>query len=578
MLSFEQVIRGIVMMVRWLCQGVFLVITLTAQPGFAASTEAVYGDHAMVSSRSTLASAAGIDIMKQGGNAVDGAVATAFALAVTYPSAGNIGGGGFAVIHFPDGRVLTQDHREKAPGKAHRDMYLDEAGQEVKAWSRSTHLASGVPGSVDGLLDMLGRHGTKTRREVLAPAIRLAREGFVLDRYMARHINTVGAKLQESAAAGKKFSQGRRQLRAGDLWQQPDLAKTLQRIADRGRAGFYEGATADLIVAEMRRGNGIISHEDLNNYRSIWRDPVTTNYRGYDVWTMAPPSSAVLVLQILNMLEPYDVASMGWGSSELIHLMIEAERRAYADRAEHLGDPDFWDVPIEGLAGKTYAGKRFADVDLKKASDSAAISAGTPNHRESMETTHFSVMDSSGMAVSLTTTLNSSYGSKIVVTGAGFLLNNEMNDFSVKPDTMNQFDLIGREANAIAPNKRMLSSMSPTIVAKDGQAILVTGSPGGSTIITTTLQVIMNVVDHGMPLHDAVSMPRFHHQWTPNRILYENYAFSPDTLRALMSLGHVSFFQWPYGRGIGDANSVMRRDGVLHGVKDPRAEGVAVGF
>lgn len=577
MLSFGQVISGSFAMFKCLIRGAFLFL-VAVQSALAASTEAVYGDNAMVSSRSTLASAAGIEIMQQGGNAVDGAVATAFALAVTYPSAGNIGGGGFAVIHFPDGRVLTQDHREKAPGKAHRDMYLDDEGNEIKELSRSTHLAAGVPGSVDGLLDMLQRHGTKSRQEVMAPAIRLARDGFELDRYLARHINTAGKKLQDTPAGKKKFSMGDRLLEAGDVWKQPDLAATLQRISDKGRSGFYEGETADLIVAEMQRGNGIISHEDLKNYRSVWRDPVTTNYRGYDVWTMGPPSSAVLVLQILNMLEPYELASMGWGSSELIHLMVEAERRAYADRAEHLGDPDFWDVPLEGLASKEYAKQRFADVDPGKASNSDDILAGNPGSKESMETTHFSVMDSSGMAVSFTTTLNSSYGSKLVVAGAGFVLNNEMNDFSVKPNTMNQFDLIGREANAIEPGKRMLSSMSPTIVSKDGKPVLVTGSPGGSTIITTTLQVILNVIDHGMPLHDAVSLPRFHHQWTPNRIIYEKYAFSPDTLKVLESLGHVGFMEWPYGRGIGDANSVMIKDGVLHGVKDPRAEGVAVGF
>ncbi|MBO7007893.1 MAG: gamma-glutamyltransferase [Pseudomonadales bacterium] len=577
MLFFEQLISGRDVMFKCLIRGVFLFV-LTTQTVLGASTEAVYGDKAMISSRSTLASAAGIEIMAQGGNAVDGAVATAFALAVTYPSAGNIGGGGFAVIHFPDGRVLTQDHREKAPGTAHRDMYLDADGNEVKGLSRDTHLAAGVPGSVDGLLDLLERHGTKSRQEVLLPAIRLAKEGFVLDRYMARHINTVGKRLQDTPAAKKVFSMGDRLVEAGDVWQQPDLAVTLQRIHDKGRAGFYEGKTADLIVAEMKRGNGIITHEDLKNYRSVWREPVMTTYRGYDVWTMGPPSSAVLVLQILNMLEPYDVASMGYGAAELIHLMIEAERRSYADRAEHLGDPDFWDVPLEGLVSKEYALKRFADVDLEKASDSDDILAGYPAGKESMETTHFSVMDSNGMAVAFTTTLNSSYGSKLVVDGAGFLLNNEMDDFSVKPNTMNQFDLIGREANAIKPNKRMLSSMSPTIVSKDGKPVLVTGSPGGSTIITTTLQVILNVIDHGMPLHDAVSMPRFHHQWTPNRIIYERYAFSPDTQRILEALGHVGLMEWPYGRGIGDANSVMMKDGVLQGVKDPRAEGVAVGF
>ncbi len=565
-------------MFKWLIQGVFVLSALVLQSAFGASTEAVYGDRAVVASRSTLASAAGIEIMKQGGNAVDGAVATAFALAVTYPSAGNIGGGGFAVIHLPDGRVLTQDHREMAPGKAHRDMYLDDERNEIKGLSRDTHLAAGVPGSVDGQLDMLERYGRLSRKEVLAPAIKLAKEGFVLDRYLARHINTFGKKLQDTAAGKKKFSMDGRLLEAGDLWKQPELAATLQRISDKGRAGFYEGETADLIVAEMQRGNGIISHEDLKNYRSVWREPVMTTYRGYDIWTMGPPSSAVLVLQMLNMLEPFDLASMGWGSAESIHLMIEAERRAYADRAEHLGDPDFWDVPLEGLASKEYAKQRFSDVDPKKASVSADILAGNPGGSESMETTHLSVMDANGMAVSLTTTLNSTYGSKLVVTGAGFLLNNEMDDFSVKPNIMNQFDLIGREANAIEPGKRMLSSMSPTIVSKDGKAILVTGSPGGSTIITTTLQVILNIIDHGMPLDDAVSMPRFHHQWTPDRIIHERYAFSPDTLRLLKSLGHTSFMLWPYGRGIGDANSVMMKEGILHGVKDPRAEGVAVGF
>lgn len=569
-------------MFKYLIQSGFLVIALAAQPIFAASTEATYGENGMVSSRSALASEAGIEVMKQGGNAVDGAVATAFALAVTYPSAGNLGGGGFAVIHFPDGRVLTQDHREKAPAAAHRDMYLDEEGNEIKDLSRNTHLAAGVPGSVDGLLDLLERHGTLSRQEVIAPAIRLAKDGFVLDHYISRHINTVGRRLQDTPEAQRVFSftddKGNRLLQEGDLFKQPDLAATLQRISDKGRAGFYEGETADLIVAEMKLGNGIISHEDLKNYSPVWRDPVKTTYRGYDVWTMGPPSSAVLVLQILNMLEPYDLTAMGWGSAELIHLMVEAERRAYADRAQHLGDPDFWDVPLKGLASKAYAKQRFADVDLQKASNSDDIYAGNPGEPESMETTHLSVMDASGLAVSLTTTINSPYGSKLVVGGAGFILNNEMNDFSVKPETMNQFDLIGRDANAIAPGKRMLSSMSPTIVSKDGKAVLVTGSPGGSTIITTTLQVILNVIDHEMPLDDAVSLPRFHHQWTPNRIIYEQYAFSPDTLRVLESMGHQGLTLARWGRGIGDANSVMMKDGVLHGVKDPRAAGAAIGF
>jgi gamma-glutamyltranspeptidase/glutathione hydrolase len=328
----------------------------------------------------------------------------------------------------------------------------------------------------------------------------------------------------------------------------------------------------------MQKGGGIISHDDLANYRAVYREPVHTNYRGYDVWTMGPPSSAVLVLQMLNMLEPFDLKAMGWGSSKVIHLMIEAERRAYADRAEHLGDSDFYDVPLDMLVDKKYAQSRFSDFDINKASSSEAIFAGAAPAQESMETTHFSVIDKSGTAVSFTTTLNSSYGNKMVVPGTGILLNNEMDDFSIKPNTANQFDLIGREANAIAPRKRMLSSMSPTIVSKDGVPVLVTGSPGGSTIITTTLQIILNVVGHEMPLEDAVSLPRFHHQWKPDRIIYEKYAFSPDTLRALEQMGHVGFSPWPYGRGIGDANSVLMKDGKLYGVKDPRTDGVAVGF
>ena len=554
-----------------------LLIFLSSEAG-AASREAVYGEGAMVSSRSTLASTVGVKIMKQGGNAIDGAVATAFALAVTYPSAGNIGGGGFAVIHFEDGKVITQDHREMAPGKAHRDMYLDPNGDEIKGLSRNSLLATGVPGSVEGLLGLLGKYGTKTRQEVMAPAIKLAGEGFVLDTDLARNINTAGQALLNNPAAAKKFTIDGRALQAGDTWKQPDLAKTLRLISDKGRDGFYAGETADLIVREMQKGGGIISHDDLANYRVVYREPVHTNYRGYDVWTMGPPSSAVLVLQMLNMLEPFDLKAMGWGSSKAIHLMIEAERRAYADRAEHLGDSDFYDVPLGMLVDKEYAQNRFSDFDINKASSSEAIFAGAAPAQESMETTHFSVIDKSGTAVSFTTTLNSSYGNKMVVPGTGILLNNEMDDFSIKPNTANQFDLIGREANAIAPRKRMLSSMSPTIVSRDGVPVLVTGSPGGSTIITTTLQVILNVVGHEMPLEDAVSLPRFHHQWKPDRIIYEKYAFSPDTLRALEQMGHVGFSPWPYGRGIGDANSVLMKDGKLYGVKDPRADGVAVGF
>lgn len=544
----------------------------------AANREAVYGENAMIASRSTLASEAGVQIMKQGGNAVDGAVATAFALSVTYPSAGNIGGGGFAVIRFPDGKVTTLDHREKAPLLSQVDMYLDENGEVVEGLSRTTHLSSGVPGSVDGLLLMLEQYGTMNRAEVMQPAIELAEKGFVVDTYLARHINTVGRRLQDNPAAAKKFSVDGRPIEAGDRWHQPDLARTLRAIRDKGRAGFYEGEVAALIVAEMKRGNGLISLEDLKNYRSVWREPVHTTYRGHDVYSMGPPSSAVLVLQMLNMLEPFDLEAMGWGSARLMHHVIEAERRAYADRAEHLGDPDFYDVPLQQLVSKAYAKKRFSDFKADAASRSEDIFAGNPTDKESMETTHFSVLDDEGMALAFTTTLNSPYGNKIVVPGTGILLNNEMDDFSIKPNTRNQFDLIGREANAIEPGKRMLSSMSPTIVTKGDGFILVTGSPGGSTIITTTLQIIMNVIDHKMSLEGAVGSPRFHHQWQPDRIIHERFAILPDAMAVLKELGHANFTLFPYFRGIGDANSVMLKDGRLHGVKDPRAEGIAVGY
>ena len=451
----------------FLVMRVVLILSLCLMSWFttAASPEAVYGKQGMVASRSTLASAAGIEVMKKGGNAVDGAVATAFALAVTYPSAGNIGGGGFAVIRLPDGTVVTQDHRERAPAAAHRDMYLDETGSVIKGLSRSSHLAAGVPGSVAGLLDLLERYGKLSRKEVMAPAIRLAKDGFELDWYMARNINSRHKDMSGYPASMRKFSKDGKFFEPGDVWRQPDLAKTLRLISRKGKDGFYKGKTADLIVAEMVRGGGIITHEDLQSYEPVWREPIHGTYRGYDIWSMGPPSSGgVLLTQMLNMLEPYNLGSLGWGSSEAAHLMIEAERRSYADRAEHLGDPDYYEVPVAMLTDKSYALSRFADFDPSKATDSNAIFPGKASAEESMETTHFSVMDAHGMMVSLTTTLNSGYGNKIVVPGAGFLLNNEMDDFSIKPNTANQYNLIGREANAISPGKRMLSSMTPTIV------------------------------------------------------------------------------------------------------------------
>jgi gamma-glutamyltranspeptidase/glutathione hydrolase len=556
-----------------------LVIVCAAQFAQAASPEAVHGQHGMVASRSALASDAGAQIMRDGGNAIDAAVATGFALAVTYPAAGNLGGGGFMVIRLADGRVVTNDHRERAPAAATRDMYLDASGNVVQGLSTDSHLAAGVPGTVDGLLDVLARYGTMSRQRVLEPAIRLAKDGFDLNYDLATEFQDASEQFRKHPGSARAFlRKDGSPYHARERFRQPELAKTLQLIAAQGRDGFYGGKTADLIVAEMKRGGGLISAVDLRDYRSVWRDPIEGTYRGYRIYSMGPPSSGgVLLVQMLNMLEPYDLKSLGYGSAAAIHLMVEAERRAYADRAEYLGDPDFYSVPVAQLTDKTYARQRFADFDPEQASVSANVHAGQLTH-ESPQTTHISIMDGAGNAVAYTTTLNLSFGNKIVVEGAGFLLNNEMDDFSVRENTPNSYGLLGRAANAIEPGKRMLSSMTPTLVVDtNGRTVLTTGSPGGSTIITTVLQVVVNVLDHGMDVADAVAVPRFHHQWLPDRVVFEPYGISPDTLHVLQHEGHT-FAPLPHGFGLGDANSVMRVGDDLQGASDPREEGGAAGF
>ena len=534
------------------------------------------GQSGGVASRSPVATGVGLGVMQLGGNAIDAAVAMGFALAVTHPSAGNLGGGGFMVIHLANGDLVANDHREKAPGDAHRDMFLDEQGEVVAGLSTASHLAVGVPGTVDGLLAVVARYGTLTRQEVIAPALALARDGVPLPADIAAQFRSNREAFARYPASLAKFTRADGSAyQAGDLFRQPDLAATLERIAEHGRAGFYDGATAELIVAEMARGGGLISRRDLAEYRSVWREPVLGTYRGFQIVSMPPPSSGgVLLIEMLNMLEPHDLAGLGRGSTEVVHLMVEAQRRAYADRAEHLGDTDFYAVPQATLVAKDYARRRFADFNPTAASQSDEVGAGRWPE-ESPETTHVSVMDSAGNAVAYTTTLNLGYGSKIVATGAGFLLNNEMDDFSSKPNTANSFGLIGGEANAISPGKRMLSSMTPTIVLKDGEAVLVTGSPGGSTIITTVLQVVVNVLDHGMDVATAVAAPRFHHQWLPNRIRHEPGAIAPATRAALGSMGHVDFSETP---GMGDANSVMRLGEEFIAASDPRNAGGAAGY
>lgn len=554
------------------------LLPLLASLAAAASREAVFGAAGAVVSRSALASEAGAEVLRRGGNAVDAAAAVGFALAVTWPAAGNLGGGGFMVIRMADGALAANDHRERAPGAATREMYQDASGEVIPGLSTDSHLAVGVPGTVDGLLAALQRHGTLGREEILQPAIALARDGFVLPRHLAESFATHREKLGRHPASAALFAKPDGALyQPGELFRQPDLADSLERIAREGRAGFYQGRTADLIAAEMERGGGLITREDLAGYRSVWRKPVVGTYRGHRIVSMPPPSSGgVLLIQMLNMLEPHDLAGMGFGSAAAMHHMIEAERRAYADRAEHLGDSDFHPVPIARLIDKAYAGQRFADFDPKRASRSADIDAGAMPP-ESRDTTHVSVIDKDGNAVAYTTTLNLAYGSKIVAAGTGILLNNEMDDFSAKVDVPNSFGLIGREANAIAPGKRMLSSMTPTLVVKDGETLLATGSPGGSTIITTVLQVIVNLIDHGMRLSDAVGRPRFHHQWLPDQVLFEPLGVSPDTLSLLRAMGHENLAEARYGRGIGDANSVLRTEHGLRAMADPRNQGVAVG-
>ena len=554
-----------------------LLLTAAVMAAAAATADVVRATKGMVVSRSAIASNVGADVIAAGGNAIDAAVAVGFALAVTHPAAGNLGGGGFMVIRLANGDIVANDHRERAPAGARRDMFLDDRGDVAEGLSTDSHLAAGVPGTVAGLLDVHGRYGALTLAEVIDPAIALARDGFPLSPNLAEDLASRLPDFARRPASLAVFAKADgAPYEAGELFVQKDLAATLARIRDGGRDGFYKGETADLLVAEMQNGGGRITHADLDAYRSVWRKPITGTYRGFEVVSMPPPSSGgILLVQMLNMLERFDLRAMRPGSARSIHVMVEAARRAYADRAMHLGDADFYPVPVDRLIDKAYAVVRFGDFDPGRASRSTDIGAGRWPER-SGETTHASIMDAAGNAVAYTTTLNFSYGSKIVVAGAGFLLNNEMDDFSAKENAPNAYGLLGGEANSIAPGKRMLSSMSPTILLWDGAPHVVTGSPGGSTIITTVLQVIVNGVDHRMGLAQAVGQPRFHHQWQPDRILFEP-GFAEETLAELRSMRHRELVVLPSGR-LGNANSIMRVRNVLLGVADPRSASAAAGI
>lgn len=553
----------------------------------------------MVVSAQVDASEAGLEILKHGGNAIDAAVATGFALAVTYPAAGNIGGGGFMVIRFDDGSTTSFDYRETAPAAAHRDMYLDESGEAVDSLSRLGHLASGVPGSVAGLLAAHDTYGRLPLQAVLNPAIRLAEDGYVLSRRQAAQFNGFRDRFLRFPGTARHFTtEDGSDYSEGERFRQPELAQVLRRIAEQGKDGFYRGETADLIVGEMQRGGGIITHEDLAGYEAVERETLIASYRDHRLISMAPPSSGgIAIAQLLNAVEPHDPGELGYHSSSLVHLMGEAMRRVYADRAEWLGDPDYYDVPVAELIDKTYMRNRMADFTPDRATPSAELEHGDPLAYEPMETTHYSVVDRWGNAVSTTTTINGSYGSYVVVDGGGFFLNNEMDDFSAKPGTPNMFGLVGAEANAIEPGKRMLSSMTPTILDDpQGRLHMVIGTPGGATIITTVFQVIMNVIDHGMDIKQAVSASRFHHQWLPDELRFERFSLQPDVVQNLEARGwNVVERRGTWGRADGIVVSYDEQieEGETSGLEtirsatsgriylggaDPRGEDVAVGY
>lgn len=536
----------------------------------------VFGKQGMVASEQELATQVGVEILQQGGNAVDAAVAVGFALAVVLPNAGNIGGGGFMVLHDgKSGESFSVDFREMAPSKASRDMYLDEQGNVVDGKSLYTHFAVGVPGTVAGMEYALKKWGTLPLEKVMAPAIKLAEEGFIVSNTLATTLQAETKTLGKWESSKKIFFKNDRPLMAGERLVQTDLANSLRQIAQQGAKAFYEGEIAQKIVAEMEKHNGLITLEDMKSYQSVERKPIVGEYRGYKIVTMPPPSSGgIHLVQILNMLENYSLANSGSNSAETIHYLAETMKLAYADRAEYLGDPDFVKIPVTGLTSKDYAKELIKTIDPDKARPAAEIKPGKPQPYESDQTTHYSVMDKYGNAVAVTYTLNMNFGSGIVAEGTGILLNNEMDDFSVKPGVANAFGLIGGDANAVEGKKRPLSSMTPTLVLKNDKPWLVTGSPGGARIITTVLQSILNTIDHGMNPAEAIVTPRVHHQWLPDELRVEE-GLSPDTLKLLVERGHKISEKAPMGR----IQIIQALDDGFYGYSDPRnPDGKTQGF
>jgi len=563
-----------------------------AQPVLGASRRPVRARHGIVAATNQLAARVGVEVLQRGGNAIDAAIAVAFALAVTHPSAGNLGGGGFMMIRLQNGKTTAIDYREMAPAAATRDVYLDQNGNLIKGEGGSLlgYRAAGVPGTVRGMELALKKYGSGkiSWAQLIEPARKLAINGFPVSHSLTGALSKKKPQFELYEDSRKIFLNNGKLYREGEVLRQPELAATLARLQRNGARDFYEGKTAQLIAADMKRHNGLITLADLKGYVAKEREPVRGNYRGYEVISMPPPSSGgVILIEMLNILEGYDLKQMGAASADRYHFMAEAMRRAYADRAEYLGDADFANIPVSGLIDKNYAKKLRATINPDRASTSAEIRFGDPPGAESGSTTHFTIVDAEGNAVANTYTLNDSYGAKVVAKGTGFLLNNEMDDFAAKPGTANLYGLIQGERNAIAPRKRPLSAMTPTFVLRrDGSLWFALGSPGGATIINTVLQIITNIIDYDMNLQQAIDAPRIHNQWLPDEVAYEPYALSEDTLRILRSRGHTVHIRadagWSDGDGfMGDAAGVMieEQTGIRLGATDPRrSDGLALGY
>ena len=530
-------------------------------------------DNAAIATAHPVASRIGKEIMAIGGNAVDAAISTQFALAVCYPVAGNIGGGGFMIYREASGIVHTLDFREKAPSSSTETMYQDSTGEIIKGLSTKGHLAVGVPGSVDGMIKAFDKFSSlKDWKKLVQPAIDIARNGFQLTEKQASNLNKKKGDFKEVNEHKNVFN-SEKTYSSGDLFIQESLAKTLELIRDQGRDGFYKGENADRLITEMKKNGGIISHQDLEDYSSVWRAAISFNYKNYTIHSMPPPSSGgILLAQLFNAVEKKPLHQWGFQDAKTIHLMTEAEKRAFADRAKYIGDSDFYPVPVETLIEPSYMEDRMSNFDPNKATDPMDIAAG--EWKESEETTHFSIVDKGGNAVSITTTLNGGFGSKVVVEGGGYILNNEMDDFSSKVGVPNMYGLVGAEANKIEPGKRMLSSMTPTIVEKAGSLYIVVGTPGGSTIITSVYQTIINIVEFNMDAGSAVAAKRFHHQWKPEELFYEENSFSKELQETLTKKGHIVKSREKIGR----VEAIVVRNGKLEAGADPRGDDFVDGF